>query len=145
MCANTGHGFGRNYYTRYDYEEIPVAAANAVMQRIRDALKTLPGRTLANRTVTLADDFSYTDPVDGSTSSKQGLRVLFSDGARMVFRLSGTGTEGATLRVYIESYEPDAAKHDLDVQDALAPLVQAALVLSDLPSLTGRDKPTVIT
>lgn len=137
--------FGRNFYTRYDYEEIPVAAANGVMQHIRDQLPSLPGTTLANRTVSLADDFSYTDPVDGSVSSKQGLRVIFSDGARIVFRLSGTGTEGATLRVYIESYESDVARHNLEVQQALAPLVQAALSISGLRERTGRDEPTVIT
>ena len=137
--------FGRHFYTRYDYEEIPVAAANSVMQHLRTQLATLPGTSMANRTVSVADDFSYTDPVDGSISKKQGLRVLFTDGARIVFRLSGTGTEGATLRVYIEAYEPDATRHHVDVQEALAPLVQAALAVSELTERTARDKPTVIT
>ncbi|MBC8088278.1 MAG: alpha-D-glucose phosphate-specific phosphoglucomutase [Phycisphaerae bacterium] len=137
--------FGRNFYTRYDYEEIPVAAANGVMQHLRGQLATLPGTVIANRTISVADDFSYTDPVDGSISAKQGLRVLFTDGARIVFRLSGTGTEGATLRVYIESYEADVARHNVEVQDALAPLVQAALSLAELTERTGREQPTVIT
>ncbi|MEP6835917.1 MAG: alpha-D-glucose phosphate-specific phosphoglucomutase [Gemmatimonas sp.] len=137
--------FGRNYYTRYDYEEIPTAAANSVMDRVRSRLSQLPGTQIAGHTVVAADDFSYTDPVDGSVSAKQGLRVLMGDGARIVFRLSGTGTEGATIRVYIESYEANAAKHALATQDALAPLIAGALELSQLPQLTGRDKPTVIT
>jgi len=137
--------FGRNYYTRYDYEEIPTAAANSVMDRIRSQLSLLPGTSVANRTVVTADDFSYTDPVDGSVSSKQGLRVLLDDGARIVFRLSGTGTEGATIRVYIESYEADASRHSIETQDALAPLIEAALDLSQLQQLTGRAEPTVIT
>jgi phosphoglucomutase len=137
--------FGRNFYTRYDYEEVPTAAANNVMDRVRAQLATLPGTVHAGRTVTVADDFSYTDPVDGSVSAKQGLRILFEDGARIIFRLSGTGTEGATIRLYIESYEADAARHGLETAEALAPLVAAALELSDMQALTGRDKPTVIT
>ncbi len=92
-----------------------------------------------------ADDFAYHDPVDGSVSEHQGLRILFEDGARIVYRLSGTGTTGATLRVYIESYEPDAAHQDNDAQVALAPLIEAALELSDLTAITGRASPTVIT
>jgi phosphoglucomutase len=95
--------------------------------------------------VQVADDFSYTDPIDGSTSNRQGLRVLFTDGARIVYRLSGTGTEGATLRLYIESYESDVARHAADVQAVLAPLVQAALELAEMVARTGRMKPTVIT
>lgn len=137
--------FGRNFYTRYDYEEIPTAAANGVMEHVRNQLQTLAGQSLAGRTVALADDFSYTDPVDGSVSSKQGLRVIFADGARIIFRLSGTGTEGATLRVYIESYEQDASRIDQDVQAALKPLIDAALAISELEQRTGRTKPTVIT
>lgn len=137
--------FGRNFYTRYDYEEIPTAAANGVMEHVRSQLQTLAGQSLAGRTVALADDFSYTDPVDGSVSSKQGLRVIFADGARIIFRLSGTGTEGATLRVYIESYEQDASRIDQDVQAALKPLIDAALAISELEQRTGRTKPTVIT
>ncbi|MGV3708005.1 MAG: alpha-D-glucose phosphate-specific phosphoglucomutase [Gemmatimonas sp.] len=137
--------FGRNFYTRYDYEEVPTAAANSVMDRVRAGLATLPGTTHAGRTVAVADDFAYTDPVDHSVSGKQGLRILFDDGARIVFRLSGTGTEGATIRLYIESYEADASRHRLETSDALGPLIAAALELSGMQSLTGRDKPTVIT
>ena len=137
--------FGRNYYTRYDYEEIPIASANSVMARIRSQLPQLPGRMVANRMVVTADDFSYTDPVDNSVSASQGLRVLMHDGARIVYRLSGTGTEGATIRVYIESYEADSACHAMETQQALAPLSSAALELSQLHQLTGREKPTVIT
>ena len=137
--------FGRNYYTRYDYEEIPTAAATSVMGHIRSQLSQLPGTSVATRTVVTADDFSYTDPIDGSVSSKQGLRVVMDDGARIVFRLSGTGTEGATIRVYIESYEANSSRHSMDTQDALAPLIRAALALSQLQQLTGREKPTVIT
>jgi len=137
--------FGRNYYTRYDYESVPTEAANGVMAHLRSQLASLPGVSLAGRTVRTADDFSYLDPIDGSTSARQGLRVLFDDGARIVFRLSGTGTEGATIRVYIESRETDATQLDLPVAEALAPLVSAALSLSDLVARTGRDAPTVIT
>jgi phosphoglucomutase len=137
--------FGRNYYTRHDYEAIPTDAANGIMSRLRERLPSLPGTTLGGERVAAADDFTYHDPVDGSTSAKQGLRVMFESGARIVYRLSGTGTEGATLRIYIERYEPDAAKHDLDAQDALASLIDTALSLSELRERTGRDRPTVIT
>jgi phosphoglucomutase len=137
--------YGRNYYTRHDYEAIPTDAANGVMTLLRGRLASLPGTTLGGRRVAAADDFAYHDPVDGSTSERQGLRVMFDDGSRIVYRLSGTGTEGATLRIYIESYEPDAAKHDLDAQHALARLIDVALALSELRERTGRDRPTVIT
>ena len=137
--------FGRNYYTRHDYEEVPADAAKAVMSRVQEQLTKLPGTTLAGRRVRSADDFAYHDPVDGSTSEHQGLRIIFADGARIVYRLSGTGTSGATLRIYIESVEPDASKHDHDAQDALRDLIGASLQLSDLKRLTGRKAPTVIT
>ena len=137
--------FGRNYYTRYDYEEIPTDAANGVMSHLREQLSQLSGTTMANRIVTAADDFSYHDPVDGSTSSHQGLRILFEDGARVVYRLSGTGTSGATIRVYIESYESDTEKQNLDAATALKDLIAAALEVAELKSRTGRDAPTVIT
>ena len=137
--------FGRNYYTRYDYEDVPTATASGVMTRLREQLSLLPGASLAGRTVHAADDFAYLDPIDGSTSGGQGLRVLFDDGARIVFRLSGTGTEGATIRLYIESRETDATRLDMDVAVALAPLVHAALALSELVARTGRMAPTVIT
>jgi phosphoglucomutase len=137
--------YGRNYYTRHDYEEIPTDAANAVMGRVREQLGTIPGTTIANRRVKTADDFAYHDPVDASVSEHQGFRILFEDGARIVYRLSGTGTTGATLRVYIESYETDPARQNDDAQTALAQLIDAALALSDLRARTGRAAPTVIT
>ena len=137
--------FGRNYYTRHDYEEVPADAAGAVMARVQEQLAGLPGTPLAGRRVQAADDFAYHDPVDGSTSEHQGLRIIFADGARIVYRLSGTGTSGATLRLYIESVEPDASKQNHDAQDALRDLIDASLQLSDLRRLTGRNAPTVIT
>lgn len=137
--------FGRNYYTRHDYEEVDAAAAKAVMDGVRQQADALAGRALAGDTVTVVDDFSYHDPVDGSTSANQGLRILFASGARIVFRLSGTGTAGATLRLYIEAYEPDAARQDRDAQDALGPYIDAALAVSRLKERTGREGPTVVT
>jgi len=137
--------FGRNYYTRHDYEEIPADAARAVMARVQEQLADLPGTTVAGRRVQAADDFSYHDPVDGSVSEHQGFRIILADGARIVYRLSGTGTSGATLRVYIESVEPDASKQNIDAQTALKPLIEASLQISDLQRLTTRNRPTVIT
>jgi phosphoglucomutase len=137
--------FGRNYYTRHDYEEVPTDAAKAVMARVQDQLSALPGTMVAGRRVKAADDFAYHDPIDASVSRNQGLRILFEDGARIIYRLSGTGTSGATLRVYIESIEPDATKHDLDAQDALRTLIDASLAISELRERTGRTEPTVIT
>ena len=137
--------YGRNYYTRHDYEEVPSDAAKAVMQRVQEQLATLPGTSLAGRRVESADDFAYHDPVDGSVSEHQGFRIIFDDGARIVYRLSGTGTSGATLRVYIESVESDPARQSQDAQVALRDLIDATLQLSDLRRLTGRTEPTVIT
>ena len=137
--------YGRNYYTRYDYEAVPTDAANGVMAHLRAQLATLPGQQIGGRTVHAADDFAYTDPIDGSTSARQGIRVLFTDGARIVFRLSGTGTEGATIRVYIESREIAAERLGMETADALHDLVQTALTVSRLVELTGRSTPTVIT
>lgn len=137
--------FGRNYYTRHDYEEVETAAARGVMEHLRSQLASLPGRELAGDVVTIADDFGYVDPVDGSTSIGQGLRILFASGARCIFRLSGTGTTGATLRLYVESYEPDPSRQGRDPQVALAPYLQAAHDVSELRARTGRAEPTVIT
>jgi len=137
--------FGRNYYSRHDYEGVDTAAAGQVLQHVRDQFATLPGQTLAGRKVSACDDFSYADPVDGSVSSNQGVRVLFTDGSRIIFRLSGTGTSGATIRLYLESYEPDVSKHGMDAQDALADMIVAANEISTLHALSGRDRPTVIT
>jgi phosphoglucomutase len=137
--------FGRNYYTRYDYEEIAADDAAALMASLRERLPALPGTVLGGRRVAGADDFAYLDPVDGSSSTRQGIRVLFDDGARIVYRLSGTGTAGATLRIYIESYETAADALNHGVADALATLVKVALELADVTARTGRELPTVIT
>ncbi len=137
--------FGRNYYTRHDYEEVDAAAAKAAVESARTAGKQAVGSALAGDTVAQVDDFAYHDPIDGSTSSNQGLRIRFASGARIVFRLSGTGTSGATLRLYVESYEGDASKQGKDPQEALAAYIDAAKQLSRLQELTGRDAPTVIT
>lgn len=137
--------YGRNYYTRYDYEALPADAAAGIMDHVRGRLPSLPGTSFGGHPVAAADDFSYTDPVDGAVSAHQGLRVLCADGARAVYRISGTGTEGATLRVYVEAYEPDPARQDQETQAALAPVVAAALELAEVRARTGRDAPTVIT
>ncbi|GAV20544.1 phosphoglucomutase [Mariprofundus micogutta] len=137
--------FGRNYYSRHDYEGVDSAAATQVLQNVRDQFVSLCGTELAGRTVASCDDFSYTDPVDGSVSENQGVRVLFEDGSRIIFRLSGTGTSGATIRIYLESFEADTGKQGMDAQDALAGFIAAADDISGLQKLSGRDKPTVIT
>ena len=137
--------FGRHFYSRHDYEGVDAAAAQALMQRVRDQLATLSGRTFAAGRVAWADDFAYTDPVDGSTSRNQGLRIAFDGGARIVLRLSGTGTEGATLRVYLERFEPDAGQHGIETQVALAPLIASAEALANIAATTGRSSPSVIT
>jgi phosphoglucomutase len=137
--------FGRNYYSRHDYEGVDSAAAKALMAHLTDQLASLPGKQIEGATVASADDFSYTDPVDGSVSRNQGIRIGFEDGSRIVFRLSGTGTEGATLRVYLERFEPDASKHAIDTQVALAGLITIADRLAGIKNRTGRTEPTVIT
>jgi phosphoglucomutase len=137
--------FGRNVYSRHDYESIPTDAANSVIAHIKSQFTTLPNQGFGRYTVKSCDDFSYLDPIDGSVSSNQGTRILFTDGSRIVFRLSGTGTEGATLRIYLEAFEPDTAKHYLDAQVALAEMIQIALQISQLVERTGRTAPTVIT
>jgi phosphoglucomutase len=137
--------FGRNYYTRHDYEEVDSDAANGLMDHLRRLLPDLPGRALGAYKVEYADDFAYTDPVDGSRSERQGIRIGFEGGSRIVFRLSGTGTQGATLRVYLESYEPDPARHEQDTQEAMAPLILIARELAQIEVRTGRAEPDVIT
>jgi phosphoglucomutase len=136
---------GRCVYSRHDYEGIAPERAQALMRELRAALPHLAGQTLAGQTVALADDFAYTDPVDGSVSRQQGVRVILQDGSRLVFRLSGTGTEGATLRIYLERHEPDPARHDLPVQQALAPLVMLAEQLARVRHWTGMAQPSVTT
>jgi len=137
--------FGRNYYTRYDYEGINSQAAEELMTGLESQFGTLPGKTLGDYEVAYADDFSYEDPVDQSISEHQGLRIGLTDGSRIIYRLSGTGTSGATLRVYIERFEPDPDKHHLDTQKALGELISIAKVIADIPGKTGREEPTVIT
>jgi phosphoglucomutase len=137
--------FGRNFYTRHDYEALPSQAAAEVFEHVRRQLGRLAGATLGGRRVATADEFSYHDPVDGSVSERQGLRILFDDGARLVYRMSGTGTEGATLRIYVEAFESDPRRHGEDAQQSLTPLIELALQLSELRERTGRTAPTVIT
>lgn len=137
--------YGRNYYSRHDYEGIDKDNANALIEGVRSQLDDLPGKTLGQYEVKYADDFSYRDPVDDSVSTQQGVRIGFTDGSRIVFRLSGTGTQGATLRLYLESYEPDASKHDSDPQEALADYIAIAEDVAEIRKHTGMDAPTVIT
>ncbi|MDP2829219.1 MAG: alpha-D-glucose phosphate-specific phosphoglucomutase [Sulfuricellaceae bacterium] len=137
--------FGRNYYSRHDYDEVDATAAQGLIQHLRDGFPDLPGKQFGQYRVKSCDDFSYTDPIDQSVTTKQGIRILFEDGSRIIFRLSGTGTVGATLRVYIESYEADSSKHGLETQLALAHLIQLAEKLGEIRMRTGREQPTVIT
>ncbi len=137
--------FGRNYYVRHDYEEIDAAGANDLMGALRGRLASLAGTDLGGKRISVADEFSYLDPVDGSLSSNQGVRLLFEDGSRIVFRLSGTGTVGATLRVYLEQFEADPARHNLDVASVMAPIAAAAVAVAEIPAFTGRLKPDVVT
>jgi phosphoglucomutase len=137
--------YGRNYYTRHDYEAVKSEAANKMMGELKAKLSKLPGQSFGKDKVEKADDFAYHDPVDHSVSKDQGIRIFFEGGSRIVFRLSGTGTEGATIRVYIERYEPGPARQELDTQKALADLIVAADKIAGIKAHTGRDKPSVIT
>ncbi|MBD3666083.1 alpha-D-glucose phosphate-specific phosphoglucomutase [Sulfitobacter sp. TSTF-M16] len=137
--------YGRDYYSRYDYEAVATDKANALIDGLRARLDDLPGQHFAGLTVTAADEFSYQDPVDGSVSTGQGLRLYFEGGARAVFRLSGTGTEGATVRLYLEQYSGQSGSTEKDTQDALRQVRDAALAVSDMKSLIGRTDPDVIT
>jgi phosphoglucomutase len=137
--------YGRNVYSRHDYENVPSDQANAVMTHLKESFAVLTNRSFGRYTIKTCDDFSYTDPVDGSISTGQGLRLLFACGSRIIFRLSGTGTQGATIRIYLEAYEPDVTKHHLDAQVALSEMIEIAMEVSQLKQKTGRDTPTVIT
>ena len=137
--------FGRNYYSRHDYEALPAEVANALMDGLRARLASLPGQVVEGMTVASADDFAYTDPVDGSVSRGQGLRFVFAEGSRVVLRLSGTGTEGATIRLYLERYVAGPEGLDADVQEALAPMIRAAETLAGIRTGTGRAGPDVVT
>jgi phosphoglucomutase len=137
--------YGRHYYSRHDYEGVESSRAMLLMHDLNEQLPSLKGKKLGGKSVSLADDFEYKDPVDHSVSKNQGVRILFEDGSRIVYRLSGTGTHGATLRVYIEQYERDPKKHDQDTQVALADLINIGNELAKVHELTGMSKPTVIT
>jgi phosphoglucomutase len=137
--------YGRNYYSRHDFEAIETAKADTMMAALRAKLTNLPGTQTGGMTIAKADDFAYTDPVDGSVSKNQGVRIIFADDSRIVYRLSGTGTEGATLRVYLERYQSGPDDLHLDPQMALAPIIAAAHELADISQHTGRTAPDVIT
>jgi phosphoglucomutase len=143
--------YGRNFFTRYDYENCDSAPAEQMMTNLNNLVQdaSFIGKSFSHADKTFkvakADNFEYTDPIDGSISKKQGIRIIFEDGSRIIFRLSGTGSSGATVRMYIDSYEGDKSKHFQDAQDMLKPLVEIALVISQLRELTGRTAPTVIT
>lgn len=136
--------FGRNFYSRYDYEGLESQRAEHLFSKLREKLPTLPGAEMEGMKIKSADDFSYTDPVDGSRSDQQGVRILLDDGSRLIFRLSGTGTEGATLRLYLERYVADPAQHDQAITLVLAPLVAMAETIAGIFALTGRKEPDVI-
>lgn len=137
--------YGRDYYTRHDYDGLNAPAAQKIMDHIRSHSSDWAGRRIGAYEIALCDDFAYTDPVTHEVSQHQGLRILFTNGARIIFRLSGTGTGAATLRLYLERHEPDATQHGLDTQQALSALIAHAHELSQIKQYTGRDRPTVIT
>jgi phosphoglucomutase len=145
IMADHWQRFGRHYYSRHDYEAIDTGAAHGLYDRLREMGPGLVGAGFAGRTIAVADDFSYRDPVDNSLTSGQGLRLLLNDGSRVVFRLSGTGTQGATLRLYLESYVPTGGNLNQDPQLALADLISAADQLAEIKTRTGMEQPTVIT
>ncbi|MDF1871906.1 alpha-D-glucose phosphate-specific phosphoglucomutase [Vannielia sp.] len=145
LMADLWKSHGRCYYSRHDYEDVESARANGMIDALRAEFPRLAGKSVAGLTVESADEFAYDDPVDGSHSSGQGLRIAFTNGARAVFRLSGTGTEGATIRLYLEQLETDPARLDMPPEEALADVRAAALALSDLVARTGREEPDVIT
>ena len=137
--------YGRNVYSRHDYEAVPSDIANGVIAHIKSQFTSLPNQKFGKYCIKTADDFSYTDPIDGSISTGQGIRIIFTDDSRIVFRLSGTGTDGATVRIYLEAFEPNVANHHLDAQLALAEMIEIAEEISQLKQRSGRNAPTVIT
>ncbi len=137
--------FGRNYYTRHDYEAVDSDIAKKLVADLRGKLASLPGTSVNGLKIEKADDFAYHDPIDHSVSEHQGIRIYFEGGARVVLRLSGTGTSGATIRIYIERYEADQAKHNLDTQETLATLIDAAEQIAEVKKRSGRTEPSVIT
>jgi len=137
--------FGRNYYSRHDYEEVDAVRAKELMNRLEDLLEGLPGKEFSGMVVDMADNFSYVDPVDGSLAERQGIRVVFSDGSRIVYRLSGTGTRGATLRIYLERYVPPEGDLFMETQAGLKTLIPISRELARVEELIERQEPTVIT
>lgn len=143
--------YGRNFFSRYDYEECAAEPANEMMKHIGALISSSHDETIRDRLQTphyklaYCDDFEYTDPFDNSVAAHQGYRFVYADGSRIIFRLSGTGSVGATIRLYVEKYEADPEKQLIDPQDALRPLIDLALKFSELPKYTGRNEPTVIT
>jgi phosphoglucomutase len=137
--------FGRDIYCRHDYEAVDMTQANGIVEHLRSQLLTLPGQTFGEYTVKYADEFSYEDPVDNSISRNQGIRIGFDNGSRIIFRLSGTGTVGATLRIYLERFEADASRHNQDAQVALAELINLAEQFCEVKKRTGRTEPDVVT
>ncbi|GAB5590056.1 hypothetical protein Unana1_04956 [Umbelopsis nana] len=139
--------YGRNFFSRYDYEEVESKGAGEMVNRLQQQIQSgeLKGKTFGAFKIAFVDDFEYKDPIDKSVSSNQGIRIVFEDGSRVVIRLSGTGSQGATVRLYVEKYSNNAAEYDADTQKALKPLIDQALAISQLKEFTGREKPTVIT
>jgi phosphoglucomutase len=137
--------FGRDIYCRHDYEAVDTEIANDIFDHLRDQLPALAGQTFGDYKIDYADEFSYTDPVDHSVSANQGIRIGFTNGSRIIFRLSGTGTVGATLRIYLEKYEADSSQHQQDAQEALTFLIDLAEEFCEVKKRTGRTEPTVIT
>jgi phosphoglucomutase len=144
ILADHWRRYGRNFYARHDFEDLPADAASRLIERLRRGLADLTGRRVAGFATTAADEFAYTDPVDGSVTERQGIRIELEGGSRIVYRLSGTGTEGATLRVYLERFEPNPARHAVAPETVLAPLAAAAASLADIPGILGRSRPDVV-
>ncbi len=145
LVSEHWRAYGRNYYTRHDFDEVDLTAANGLMAMLRGKLASLPGQTFGSLTVEAADDFAYHDPVDGSDTAGQGIRVMFKGGSRIVYRLSGTGTVGATMRVYIERYTPPEGDLGEDAQVALAELIGLSRSIAEIEARTGRKEPSVVT
>jgi phosphoglucomutase len=144
ILADHWRRYGRNFYARHDFEGLPAEAASRLIEGLRRRLADLPGRHTGKFAVTAADEFAYTDPVDGSVTERQGIRIELEGGSRIVYRLSGTGTEGATLRVYLERFEPDPTRHQAMPDAVLAPLAAAAVSLADISSILERTRPDVV-
>jgi phosphoglucomutase len=137
--------YGRDYYARHDYEELEATVAQELIEALGSKVASLPGQQICDLTVSSADEFSYTDPVDHSVTPNQGIRIVFREGGRVIFRLSGTGTSGATLRIYLEQFEPDRSRHGLPTDEVLTSVAAAAEAVAKITSRTGRKHPSVVT